>query len=238
MKPDDIQITGDHYKVKQQHWNMLAEIGFGWEYYIGNATKYLTRAHKKGGLADLLKAEHYTVKLCDLVNAGTLPVEFETTCSKRYMIDAKTKYGTGVDIEAMMPGYCEANGMGSPMESSASAALVTLIIARTLTDLQMALEFIRTAIAETRTSEDTIAEMKGFGTIKTGGFGGADPSSAYIDQARDTGPAVSVSGEVPVMTTGDWPSAEQAASEAVAYAASEAPPAQAKPHQRKQNPAS
>ena len=228
MKPDDIQITGDHYKVKQQHWNMLAEIGFGWEYYIGNATKYLTRAHKKGGLADLLKAEHYTVKLCDLVNAGTLPAEFETTCSKRYMIDAKTKYGTGVDIESMMPGYCDANGMGSPMGNSASAALFTLVIARTVTDLQMALEFIRTAIAETRTSEETIAEMKGFGTIQTSS---GEPTTAYVDQARDT--------KVEAMGTSDWPSAAQSASEAVAHATSEQThTATAKPRHRKQSPAS
>lgn len=60
MEADDIQIGGDHYKAEYQHWNWVDDIGL--HYYLGNATKYVTRWQKKNGAQDLRKALHYVSK--------------------------------------------------------------------------------------------------------------------------------------------------------------------------------
>ncbi len=65
MKASDRQVGGDHYKVsKYQHWDVVYEMK--WDYFIGNATKYLWRLGKKGDQAksveDVRKAIHYLEK--------------------------------------------------------------------------------------------------------------------------------------------------------------------------------
>lgn len=60
MEANDYQIGGDHYKAEYQHWNWVDDIGL--HYYLGNATKYITRWQKKNGAQDLRKALHYIVK--------------------------------------------------------------------------------------------------------------------------------------------------------------------------------
>lgn len=67
MTADDLQVSGDHYKTDYQHWNWILALGFGSEYYIGQATKYLTRWRKKNGLRDLLKGQHFIEKLLEIV---------------------------------------------------------------------------------------------------------------------------------------------------------------------------
>jgi len=69
---DDKQIGGKHYKQKTQHWNVVTELG--WDYYVGNATKYLWRLGKKhpsllGQLEDLNKSIHYLEKKKELLEA-------------------------------------------------------------------------------------------------------------------------------------------------------------------------
>jgi hypothetical protein len=64
------QVAGGHYKVADlgaQHWNMLLSAGFGPEYYVGQATKYLSRWQKKNGLRDLAKGKHFIEKLLEIV---------------------------------------------------------------------------------------------------------------------------------------------------------------------------
>lgn len=63
---DEQQYGGDHYKTSAQHWNELPVMGYGFEYYTGQASKYLTRWRKKNGLPDLLKGQHFIEKLLDL----------------------------------------------------------------------------------------------------------------------------------------------------------------------------
>lgn len=63
---DSIQIAGGHYKTDFQHWNLLAILGYGHEYYTGQATKYLTRWRKKNGARDVAKAKHFIQKLIEL----------------------------------------------------------------------------------------------------------------------------------------------------------------------------
>jgi hypothetical protein len=70
MSANDTQVGGDHYRVEDgpQHWDLMKHYGPG--YYIGNATKYLTRWRKKNGVEDLKKSRHYVVKLDELAKAG------------------------------------------------------------------------------------------------------------------------------------------------------------------------
>lgn len=55
------QIGGDHYQAEYQHWDWVIDAGLG--YLDGNATKYIPRWKKKGGLNDLLKAKSYIDKM-------------------------------------------------------------------------------------------------------------------------------------------------------------------------------
>lgn len=60
------QVGGEHYNLTEyQHWDWMAD-NFGPEYFIGQATKYLIRWKRKGGVADLEKSEHYIEKLMAL----------------------------------------------------------------------------------------------------------------------------------------------------------------------------
>lgn len=70
MKADDKQVGGAHYKGGYQHWNFLPDIGFGPEYYIGCATKYVTRHASKNGAQDVEKAIHFAEKLVELCDGG------------------------------------------------------------------------------------------------------------------------------------------------------------------------
>lgn len=72
MSADDKQVGGVHYSAptaELQHWNVVAALG--WDYFIGNATKYLWRLGKKGGaekaVEDIGKAIHYLEKKRELL---------------------------------------------------------------------------------------------------------------------------------------------------------------------------
>ena len=57
---NDMQIGGNHYKIDYEHWDWCIDINLG--YLEGNATKYISRWRKKGGVQDLNKALHYLTK--------------------------------------------------------------------------------------------------------------------------------------------------------------------------------
>lgn len=71
------QVGGDHYSAEYMHWDWAAETQLG--YLEANATKYISRWPKKGGLEDLKKARSYVMKLIGvhsqviLVPAGFRP---------------------------------------------------------------------------------------------------------------------------------------------------------------------
>lgn len=70
------QVAGKHYQSGFQHWDMLVKFGYGPEYYVGQATKYISRWRKKNGIPDLLKGQHFVEKLIELVKQygdGFLP---------------------------------------------------------------------------------------------------------------------------------------------------------------------
>lgn len=61
------QVGGTHYQTTIQHWDFVAANDMG--YFEGQATKYLTRWKKKGGMEDLLKAKSYVDKLIAIETA-------------------------------------------------------------------------------------------------------------------------------------------------------------------------
>lgn len=71
---NEIQHGGLHYKKSAtlQHWDIVEKYGIG--YCEGCSTKYVSRWREKNGLEDLQKAEHYVIKLLELVREnGRLP---------------------------------------------------------------------------------------------------------------------------------------------------------------------
>ena len=70
MSANERQVGGTHYRSQAQHWDYMAETGWGEGYFKGVITKYLARWRKKNGKEDLEKALHYTEKLIELVKFG------------------------------------------------------------------------------------------------------------------------------------------------------------------------
>ena len=71
---DTYQVAGSHYQCEIQPWNAMkawmSEEGYR-SFLIGNAIKYLARAGKKDGNSlknDILKANHYLMKLLDTLD--------------------------------------------------------------------------------------------------------------------------------------------------------------------------
>ena len=65
MSANEIQVGGDHYKVKTiQPWDFIAANNLG--FFEGNIVKYVTRWRDKAGVDDLRKAKHYLEKLIEL----------------------------------------------------------------------------------------------------------------------------------------------------------------------------
>lgn len=67
MKANERQVGGSHYQTPEgiQHWDLVYMI-FGGDYLLGNASKYMARIGKKGGveksIEDIDKAIHYLAK--------------------------------------------------------------------------------------------------------------------------------------------------------------------------------
>ncbi len=83
---DDVQYGGKHYKTNYQHWNLLPNIGFGLEYYLGCATKYIVRHREKNGAEDVLKAIHFMRKAIELLEANKVPRRFTHESMWQYAI--------------------------------------------------------------------------------------------------------------------------------------------------------
>jgi hypothetical protein len=68
---NETQVGGLHYRNTQQHWDLAAECELG--YFEGQITKYITRHRYKNGKQDVLKAQHFALKLWELALRGKLP---------------------------------------------------------------------------------------------------------------------------------------------------------------------
>lgn len=64
--PNSYQVNGDHYQGElMQPWDVIALCGF--DYFLGNVTKYILRYDRKGeAYEDLKKAAHYIAKFQSL----------------------------------------------------------------------------------------------------------------------------------------------------------------------------
>lgn len=62
-KANQKQIGGTHYKTSIEPWDAIVSWELG--YLDGNVVKYVARWRRKGGLADLKKAQHYLEKLIE-----------------------------------------------------------------------------------------------------------------------------------------------------------------------------
>ena len=71
MSANDIQHGGTHYMSSYAHWDLVADLGLN--YYVANATKYMTRHRNKNGREDVLKAGHYLDKYIELIEQGRMP---------------------------------------------------------------------------------------------------------------------------------------------------------------------
>jgi hypothetical protein len=60
-----VQVGGDHYQTEIQPWDYIIANDIG--YLEGNVIKYVSRYKKKGGVADLRKAQHYLQKLIETI---------------------------------------------------------------------------------------------------------------------------------------------------------------------------
>lgn len=67
MSANDRQVDGKHYNTPIQVWDFIAANELDW--FQGTLTKYITRWKMKGGLNDLLKAQHVLEKYIE-VNSG------------------------------------------------------------------------------------------------------------------------------------------------------------------------
>jgi hypothetical protein len=69
---NDTQHGGVHYKAMAiQPWDYIVANRLG--YLEGNVVKYITRWREKGGLEDLMKAQHYLEKLIEVERARPDP---------------------------------------------------------------------------------------------------------------------------------------------------------------------
>lgn len=169
--PNEIQVGGDHYRKagNLQHWDMLPDCGgFGWEYYVGMATKYLTRVKDKA--LDPGKAGHTIDKLISLIDEGRVPAEFQSTQGTRINCDAG---GRKVDVPYYLEGYFTANRL-DPAGDEAKAISV-LMQARIKDDLIMGREFIRRL-------EPALAPAVDAAGATDDNAQNTGPTSAYVSQ--------------------------------------------------------
>jgi hypothetical protein len=73
MKTEGFQVGGDHYiKKTVQPWSAM-ESWLSHEqftgYLRGNIIKYIARCDDKGGIDDLMKAQHYLEKLIEVTES-------------------------------------------------------------------------------------------------------------------------------------------------------------------------
>ncbi len=74
ISANDSQVGGSHYRGSTiQPWDVMESwfTGVEFEAYLrGNVIKYIARYDKKGGLQDLLKAQHYLSKLIEVYDGN------------------------------------------------------------------------------------------------------------------------------------------------------------------------
>lgn len=122
MNPNEVQYGGDHYKNAGsfQHWDMLPTCGFGWEYYTGCITGYMTRI--KQPMLDAKKTQHFVDKLLWLIDNHMVPAVYSPAQSARVPV-----------VQYMNEKFFPANGIDAG--SDRAAIIMQAVLARTYADL-------------------------------------------------------------------------------------------------------
>jgi len=142
---NDIQISGDHYKTSYQHWDMLVMMGYTSQYFVGQATKYISRWRKKNGIPDLKKGQHFVQKLIELTHDhGNKFLQFG------HMRDYDIENLIIKHAEAHLRAFFAAND--SKIEEQ--AICVSVLFANTPQRLQEAVDAIEQLIKATVESEE------------------------------------------------------------------------------------
>lgn len=102
-KANQKQIGGTHYKTSIEPWDAIVSWELG--YLDGNVVKYVARWRRKGGLADLKKAQHYLEKLIENEEASINKVELPNSKlpSQAQKQDTKILYGFDEPYKSILP---------------------------------------------------------------------------------------------------------------------------------------
>ena len=100
---NSIQIAGDHYQKPIQPWDFIVANELG--YLEGNIVKYVSRWKDKGGVQDLLKAQHYLQKLIEVTNDRSKEQESPGAQAERAGTGPEL-YSYGKDFEVQGPRPC------------------------------------------------------------------------------------------------------------------------------------
>lgn len=85
-----IQVGGQHYQSKYQHWDMVRDMGL--DYFEGCATKYITR-RKNSRREDLEKAQHFLNKRREINKGARVAVsETQLTMLESYSLANNLSY--------------------------------------------------------------------------------------------------------------------------------------------------
>src|SRR3954468_9618845 len=90
---DEKQVGGTHYKVSNtavEHWNLVT--AHNWDYFQAQIIKYVMRWKDKGGIEDLLKAQHFLNKYIEVKRSTLIePNRGDTAIAKRAVMDRLTQ---------------------------------------------------------------------------------------------------------------------------------------------------
>jgi len=142
---NDIQVSGDHYKTAYQHWDMLVTMGYTSQYFVGQATKYISRWRKKNGIPDLKKGQHFVQKLIELTEEhGSKFLQFG------HLPDWDIENMIMRHAEQHLRRFFEANDC----KTEEQAICVTILFANNVTGLKEAHEAIERLIKLTVANEE------------------------------------------------------------------------------------
>lgn len=95
------QVGGDHYKKPIQHWDFAASNGY--DYLLGQVTKYLFRWRDKNGLQDVEKAAHFLQKAGEVFSSDMAPISIGA------FLDANNVVGPERTLFLMLHAYHDTN---------------------------------------------------------------------------------------------------------------------------------
>jgi len=84
VRANDKQIGGSHYKGEAiEHWDIVWAHDL--DYFQGQITKYVMRWRDKGGIEDLMKAQHFLEKYIELAKTDMTPALDASEPTRKYV---------------------------------------------------------------------------------------------------------------------------------------------------------